>query len=65
MNCLAYLHDEVWGPESETELSGQDLLCFFDPARQCQHQGGLVYQLVLVVFVLQGPLQNLYCRQKM
>lgn len=61
---LAYLYDEVWGPDPETELSSQDLLCFFNSGWQRQHQGSLVYQLVLVVFVLKGPLQNLNCRQK-
>lgn len=58
------LDDEVRGPEAETELSGHDLLRLFDSARQREHQGGLVDQLLLVVFVLQGPLQSLRCRQE-
>lgn len=57
------LDDEVWGPEPETELGGQDLLGLLDSARQRQHQGGLVYQLVLVVVVLQRPLKRLHWRR--
>lgn len=58
---LVYLQAEVRGPEPEAELGGQDLLGLIHSARQGQHQSRLVHQLVLVVLVLQSPLQSLNC----
>lgn len=63
MSVLLYLNDEVRGPEPEAVLGGQDLLRLSDSARQGQHQGRLVHQLLPVAAVPQGPLQHLDCRR--
>jgi len=59
-----HLDNQVRSPEPEAELCCQDLLCLADPAREGQHQGGLVHQLVLVHLKRHAPLQSQHCTQQ-